>query len=1052
MASTKKPKGLSIARNGNKFTCSWKRNDQDYDGGQQFQYRTRGKNGWRDWTSKDCGKTTTSKSITITDYYPSRNAWVLEFQFRVRGNRKKYTEKGKTVNPGWSDWTSYSMALSPPAAPTISAALDSSLSNKSTFTWSEEVSASNKQWFRDIELKTALVMDCDYADGSRAPYGSSVSKTASDSVSYTEDSSALASGHSYTRWVAVRARGPAGDSAWVYAKHVYASTNRTTNTSAKAQDVAGGIEVLATWNSSSSNARPIDSIEIQKVVTTPDEGLTCPTGASWNDVATISPRDGSDAYRWVESAVDDDKCLFVRVNTKHDGQTTPGVATLARAGKLSPPQAMAISVSQSNFRAWVAVEHGSDIPDAHVAVVFRGSSIQPYIAGIIEHGDTDAIVIQCPDWSEEEFTSFDTYTFVGNYTKQTRSDGLDCYTLSAFPGKPLLTSSSISMSSTTSVPKAPTNLALTETNISGTVRATWDWTWDEADGTELSWADHADAWESTSEPSTYEINNLHTGAWNIAGLESGKTWYVRTRFYNGTGDTKTYGPYSEIAEIDLSEAPLAPVLQLSETIIPADGETTAYWGYVTSDGTDQSYAEICTATISAGVITYGGVVAHTETAYSLTLDAEAMEWSSGDTYNLCVRVTSASGKQSEWSAPVPLKIAPALNCAISQSSLSVQTVPDDDDDETTRQVLSLTALPMTVTITGAGTDGTTILAIERAMSYYMERPDGSEFNGHEGETVVLKSQTGASQMSVSADDLIGPFDDGASYRIVATVYDGYGQKAEATLDFEVHWSHQALMPEATVEVDRENETVIITPISPTGALSTDVCDIYRLSADTPELIYENAEFDVAYVDPYPAIGPHGGHRVVFKTANGDYITAESQPAWIDLHEDEGDIYDVDYAVIDFGDERAVLRHNIDLSNAWKKDFQETRYLGGSIQGDWNPGVSRTASISGVVVTTEDPELIEIMRRLSEYPDRCHIRTPDGSSFSADVQVSEDSSYDTAGKQASYKLSVTRVDPITLTGIRYTGQVASLYYLVDENGQYLLDEQGHYILGIAEEEE
>ena len=53
----------------------------------------------------------------------------------------------------------------------------------------------------------------------------------------------------------------------------------------------------------------------------------------------------------------------------------------------------------------------------------------------------------------------------------------------------------------------------------------------------------------------------------------------------------------------------------------------------------------------------------------------------------------------------------------------------------------------------------------------MERPDESEFNGYEGETVALKSQTGASQMTISLDDLIGSLDDGAPYRIVATVLD-----------------------------------------------------------------------------------------------------------------------------------------------------------------------------------------------------------------------------------------------------------------------------------------
>lgn len=1053
---TKQPKGLSIARSGAKFTCTWKSNDTDYGSGQQFQYRTRGKTGWRKWQSKDCGKTTTSKAITLTasDFHPSKDAYMLEFQFRVRGKRKKYTSKGTTYEPDWSDWTYYSMEMSAPNAPTLSAALDQNNPNKSTFTWSTTTSDSDKCWFTDVELKTALVTNCNYTDGSKASYGASSTKTASDSLAYTEDSGIYTSGNSYTRWVAVRSRGPGGDSPWVYAKHVYAKPSQPTNLSVKTTAASGGIEVVLSWDSSNTAARPVDGIKIQKWMGTPATGLTVPSGISWTDVDEIKPKNGSDAYRYIESTTPSaDQCLFYRVAPYHDSASTnnnPTGAVLATAGALSAPSDIGVSVNGTLYKAWVAVKNESDIPDSRIAVVFQASNMQPYIAGIIEHGSDDPIVIQCPDhFGGGDDYEFQAYAFVGTATKQTRSDGLDCYSLSAYSGKPLLISDMLIDQA--EVPRAPTGLSLSETNISGTIRATWNWTWTDADGTELSWADHEDAWESTSPPSTYDINSLHSGAWNISGLESGKRWYVRTRFWKGTGDNRIYGPYSDIESIDLAVAPVTPILQLSSETITADGETTAFWGYVTNDGTSQAYAEICTATISSGTITRGNVIAHTETAQSITLKASELGWTSGNTYNLCVRVTSASGKKSDWSAPVPLTIAPALTCTISQSSLSTQTVPDDEDDETTRQVLSLTALPMSVTVTGAGTDGTTIVAMERALSYYMERPDGSEFNGHEGETIVLKSQRGASQMTITTDDLIGPFDDGASYRIVATVFDGYGQTAEASLDFEVHWSHQAIMPVATAEVDMANETVIITPTAPTGAISSDRCDIYRLSADKPELICENVEFDTPYVDPYPAIGQYGGHRVVFKTANGDYITEDNRPAWIDLHADEDDIYDVDYVIIDFGDDRAIINYNLDLSNDWKKDFQETRYLGGSIQGDWNPGVSRTGKVSGVAVITDDPELINAMRRLSEHVGICHVRTPDGSSFSADVQVSESSSYSTAGNQASYDLSITRVDQTNLVGIRYGGHIANMYYLVDQDGNYILDENGNYILGIAEEE-
>ena len=92
------------------------------------------------------------------------------------------------------------------------------------------------------------------------------------------------------------------------------------------------------------------------------------------------------------------------------------------------------------------------------------------------------------------------------------------------------------------------------------------------------------------------------------------------------------------------------------------------------------------------------------------------------------------------------------------------------------------------------------------------------------------------------------------------------------------------------------------------------------------------------------------------------------------------------------------------------------YLGGSVQGDWNPGVRRTASVSGVTIVTENPDEIFMLRRLAVYTGICHVRTPDGSSYAADIQVSESRGYKTAGKVAEFSLSITRVDTEELDGV------------------------------------
>lgn len=327
-------------------------------------------------------------------------------------------------------------------------------------------------------------------------------------------------------------------------------------------------------------------------------------------------------------------------------------------------------------------------------------------------------------------------------------------------------------------------------------------------------------------------------------------------------------------------------------------------------------------------------------------------------------------------------------------------------------LLTLTVMPLTVTVTGAGEGGTTTVAIERLSAYHVTRPDEVDLYGFEGETVALMSQMGEDQMTIGLTDLIGRLDDGAPYRLTATVSDGLGQRAEQTIDFWVDWSHQAIIPDGEVTLNSEHMAMMIVPIEPTGAVDGDVCDIYRLSTDNPQLIYAGANWGDTYVDPYPTLGEHGGYRFVFRTKDGDYITQDGEMAWADVNTDIQTLN----SIIDYGGGQIRLLYNITMSSAWKKDFKETKYLGGSIQGDWNAAVSRTGSVGAVAITLTDQRLIEEMRRLAVYPGICNIRTRDGSSYHADIQVSESYNYKNEHKIPTFSLSITRIDSEELDGM------------------------------------
>ena len=1026
---TKAPTGLSIVRSEDKYTASWKIGDKDYADGQYFQYAidTTGKVSWLPTKNTAIGTTTTSKVIATIDksnYYPNTDSegnnkpFLYNVCFRVKGNRKKYTtgsrKKKKTHSPSASAWVRKDFVVNPPKKPALIAELDEELTNVCTFSWSAPYESNDSYLFTDVQWQTILVKNSSESDGGKLDWSNAEEGIdgAEGIKTITEDTSILyKDGNSYTRWFRVRSRGPRGvynadgSNGWVYEKHVYALPHQTDVTGTSASETEeGGFQCTVDWTAGQSGGQnPIDKTTAQYTITTPDEGLTCPSGVSWKDANISRDTEAGDAAVFsIDDQLGKDQCLFIRVNTQHDSNITYGKPQLSYVGFLKDPSGLSVSTDNVTHKATITATNNSAVEDSMLIVRYVPSSGDPIDIGVIPHGAT-SVTVQCPNWDDQGAIAFDVYAIVGTAVKQTRADGVDSYSVT------IGMRSQNTVSEGGAVPVAPKNVSVSRVEgKSDTVRVDWDWPWSEAGSAEISWSDHDDAWESTDEPESFLISNLHASHWNISGLETGKTWYVRVRLIAGSmanSEDVTYGPWSDVSQgtIDLSSAPNKPVLILSNSVIPEDGSTIASWVYTTTDNTAQAYAEV--AIVENGEYI---PIAHSLTAQHVTIPAQAENYTllTGNIYNLVCRVKSASGKLSEWSDIVSLTVAKPITCEIVQASLVSQHI------ESMRGIDTLTEMPLSIEVAGAGDGGITTVVVERAEDYLMVRPDETNFNGNKGEMVLQTSPplVGVNQVSFTTDDLIGPMDDGAVYNIVATVQDGLGQKDSVTLPFEVHWEHQAEEPSAEIVIDEENLIAYIKPIAPANADPEDVADIYRLSADKPELIVEGAIFGETYVDPYPALGDMGGHRIVTRTKNGDYITEENQIAMIDSPElgvnpiENEDLLNI----IDFEGRQIRFYWETDYSNTWAKDFQETTYLGGSIEGDWNPAVSRSGTLSTKAITVLDQEMLKDVRRLADYPGICHVRTADGSSYAADVQVSEDYTDDEKGMVTNYSLSITKV--------------------------------------------
>lgn len=1117
---TASPTGMTLTREGGNYTATWKIGATSYNAGQEARYRVWYANGtYSDWKNAT-GLSTQDTSYTFNIYsfsmYPQVAKYITEVQFSVRG---RYRVSNTDVYD-WSDWVSKSFKIYLPEKPKIQTT--QTAYGNVTISISEDNNDKTGEVYHSMEYTSVLIKDNATTNGASVNWDSPLSRRVDETTqnltaefSISELGTLLSDGHSYTRWTRARSRGPAGPSAWVYSRTVFAEPNVPEIESANAKVIASGYQITMQANLHASVLdRPVDHVRMEYTVAEPEADMTPPPNAGATTAQTFSIPEGNSytgASFSISTPLGYNQCLWVRAVAINNFQETASGWYLVQVGKISPPTDLVVSNgSAPNTIRISATNNGPAASNLFVKYFTRYNSVT---IGLIESGQTT--IISRPDWDDSGVISVGVYSAIGSYTVD-EDYAYDLYTVDA------KMKSAVTRSGGT-IPTAP-DLAVRGTETPGTIRATWTWTWAGAQSMELSWADHADAWESTDSPSIYDVSADNSPAWNISGLETGKTWYVRARFKSGLDDNVTYGEYSDPLEITLASAPLTPTLELSNGIIPLSGNTTASWTYTSTDSTQQVMA-----TIAEKVEDSYNVIATVRTPSQYTINPQLFGWHLGETHYIAVKVKSASGLESGWSNETPLTLANAPTCTITNTSLVTETHTsvDAEGETVSRTVKALKELPFTATVTGAGGTGTTTLIIENVGSYKVSRPDESDATIPDGTTVALMKRTGEGTFSIDTQNLMSSLDDGAYYKLTAIVSDSLGQKATASIDFTVNWTHQAKVPGATVEMDYEHLMAKLTPINPglivsdyrdfepggvnssgrinedtyaradrcrekapfygvvtikltatssiyvyikkydsdgaplgieTIALTsagrtvslasnvaavrilanatsvdvvrdaglqieataadyqeTDTCDIYRLSADKPQLIYKGAKFGETYIDPYPTIGETGGHRFVTITKNGDYITDDNKLAWYDTGKEEGDHLRVWFNIFDFANDQAKLTYDVEISNSWKKAFEETQYLGGSTQGDWNPAINRTGSIKGTSVEAADGDVRQIMRKLAEHAGSCHVRTKDGSNYCADVQVSEDYKYAQGVKRAEYSLDITRVEQTELDG-------------------------------------
>lgn len=1100
----KAPKGLSIKRNSNNFVCSWNPGESGYDA-QEFRYATK-KIGSKYAKWIDCNVSKGAKNLTIK-WNEGVELDSIKFEVRAKKNKK------------WSSWSEKEFNVKPPKTPSVRVSYDSNQSDaRVVFSWSVKDDKDDPEWFNRVGWRTRLVDK--NGDGSE-PWGDTVYDT-HNSYSFTQqdDSTVVfAPGASYERQFQLVAYGPGGKNpskgfrAPKTAKYVYAKPNDPEEVSGSLIETdTGGYLCEVTWDSKQDNKHPIDSQEIQYIVTVPtiktdevDEEyyIDVPTGQiSWTTAGTFYPSKKDSTFRnkkvkdvskikkkkkkrlkktrfktktgkkitkkqdpgtserfifSIDQTLQPDYVVFVRAVSKrgHESLNTPSKADLCddfdEIYSLSAPTGVVPSLSPiDQNRIRVDATNTCEISGSFLIVSFKAKG-QENIEdiGVILDIDSGTKLIEIPNDVTEY--SIGVRAAIGVIPEPTRNTEKEYDTYAFSDQENIFIQSETKWVEGTTVPSPPNKVELSHTDI-GNIHVHFDWDWKEAQSAELSWSDYKDAWISTSEPSYFTIDNLYSGDWNIADLELGKTYHVRVRLKRIEGEVELVSRWSEIESIFLSSSPSTPRLDLSPSFINPGGSFTASWTYVSADDSPQDHAVLYLYDPDTKK-TIGEPLGNTDTEQSIKIETENLGWQAGEKKQLVVIVGSEAGAESEFSPSEELEIVDPITCSVTYSnsesgglvSTSNNTNAVDGETQETSEVTitndrTLRSLPLTLNVTGAGDAGRTTVLIRREGAFNQPGPDENEFHGYDEEIVFSAGYDGETPLVITGNDarFSGSLDEGASYRVFAMVEDEHGQTAyNEDVTFIVDWNHDATMPYADLEyvTNSDGEIGAKITVRPLTSEIGDVLDIYRFSVDKPELILSGGDFTQSYIDPYPTIGDFGGYRIVYRTKYDDFLTSAGHPAWWDITADNMDAliqqgvdfvpYNVPYSIINFGNDEIHLSYDVNLASNWNKNFTETSYLGGSIQGDWCAGVKRSGSITANVVTN-DLELIKSMRRLAVYNGVCQIRSYDGSNYKANIDVSENIDpkqlYGPNGELVrvmSYSLNISRVDSDSLDAVLYS---------------------------------
>ena len=229
-------------------------------------------------------------------------------------------------------------------------------------------------------------------------------------------------------------------------------------------------------------------------------------------------------------------------------------------------------------------------------------------------------------------------------------------------------------------------------------------------------------------------------------------------------------------------------------------------------------------------------------------------------------------------------------------------------------------------------------------------------------------------------------------RSSATVYEPVAHPV--TADISSYYEYSAI----SVDSDTENRKVTIALAAPSGAVSSDVIDVYRQTPMGYELIAQGVSMDSVVTDPHAPFGhADTAYRIACRTVDGDIAWAEFP-------------YSIAAYVLrfDWENESVEFPYNLELRESMSKDYEARSHTDGSVNGYWDRSVELSGSYSTDIIKVEDAELLRKARMLGAYPGAVWVRDAYGKAMQCNVEVNEVSiEYNSKAVGLSFSISAMR---------------------------------------------